>query len=127
MGRIRFLKKCFLTTLLSVGLISLNLSAADVPGDVKLAKKQEVRIGNGAEPDTLDPNVQSGTNSSAINYNLFEGLTNQGLDGEPEPGVAESWKVNESGTVYTFKLRKMLNGLMENLLPQKILCILGKD
>ncbi|ASK79111.1 oligopeptide ABC transporter substrate-binding protein OppA [Paraphotobacterium marinum] len=106
MGRIRFLNKYFLTTLLSIGLISFNASAADVPSDVKLAKKQVVRIGNGAEPDTLDPNIQSGTNSSAINYNLFEGLTNQGLDGEPEPGVAESWKVNESGTVYTFKLRK---------------------
>jgi peptide/nickel transport system substrate-binding protein len=36
---------------------------------------------------------------------VFEGLTRPGPDGLPMPALAESWAVDESGTVYTFTLR----------------------
>ncbi|MCS6840016.1 MAG: peptide ABC transporter substrate-binding protein [Roseiflexus sp.] len=36
---------------------------------------------------------------------IFEGLTRPGPDGFPMPALAESWTVDDSGTVYTFTLR----------------------
>lgn len=36
---------------------------------------------------------------------IFEGLTRPGPDGLPMPALAESWTVDDSGTVYTFTLR----------------------
>jgi oligopeptide transport system substrate-binding protein len=67
----------------------------------------------GAEPQTLDPNVQRGVPEHRVNISLFEGLTTyhpQTLDAQP--GVAESWSSNPDGTVWTFKLRdsKWSNG-----------------
>jgi len=37
---------------------------------------------------------------------LYEGLTTDGPLGQVVPGVAESWEVDKTGKVYTFKLRK---------------------
>ena len=34
---------------------------------------------------------------------VFEGLTRPGPDGLPMPALAESWAVDESGTVYTLR------------------------
>ncbi|MGB9751930.1 MAG: ABC transporter substrate-binding protein [Roseiflexus castenholzii] len=36
---------------------------------------------------------------------IFEGLTRPGPDGLPMPALAESWTVDDRGTVYTFTLR----------------------
>jgi peptide/nickel transport system substrate-binding protein len=36
---------------------------------------------------------------------IFEGLTRPGPDGLPMPALAESWTVDDSGTIYTFTLR----------------------
>jgi len=60
----------------------------------------------GAEPQTLDPNIQRGVPEHRVNISLFEGLTTyhpQTLDAQP--GVAESWTVSEDGKTWTFKLR----------------------
>jgi len=37
--------------------------------------------------------------------NIFEGLTRYQPDGSIAPGLAESWRISDDGTVYTFKLR----------------------
>lgn len=37
---------------------------------------------------------------------FFNGLTRPGAELEPEPDLAESWDVNEDGTLYTFHLRE---------------------
>lgn len=63
-------------------------------------------LGNGPEPQALDPQITTGTSELNIHMALFEGLTSpdpQTL--EPQPGVAESWEVAEDGRRYTFHLR----------------------
>ncbi len=37
---------------------------------------------------------------------IFDGLTRIGIDGLPEPALAQSWQVDPSGEVYTFNLRR---------------------
>jgi oligopeptide transport system substrate-binding protein len=61
--------------------------------------------GNGAEPETLDPHKSTGIPEANIIYDLFEGLLVFGQDGQPVPGVAESWDISDDGKVYTFHLR----------------------
>lgn len=71
------------------------------------AKGDEFIISNGAEPQSLDPSKIEGVPEHRIYMALFEGLIAYSpKDASAVPGVAESWKVSEDGTVYTFKLRK---------------------
>lgn len=63
-------------------------------------------VGNGDEPQELDPHVVTGVPEHRICSTLFEGLVD--LDPatlEPIPAVAESWRISDDGTVYTFTLR----------------------
>jgi oligopeptide transport system substrate-binding protein len=66
----------------------------------------DVRILNLIEPETLDPQLVSGTNTDRIVSALFEGLTRHDARTlEPAPGMAESWDVSDDGLRYTFHLR----------------------
>lgn len=71
----------------------------------ELAEEQVIHLGNGAEPQTLDPHRAEGVPSSNILRNLFEGLTLEAPNGDVIPGAAESWDVSEDGLVYTFRMR----------------------
>ena len=64
-----------------------------------------LRRGLPGEPRTLDPQLADDTFSFPILRDLYEGLTAEDRDGNIVPGVAESWAVDETGTVYTFTLR----------------------
>ena len=64
-----------------------------------------IRIGNGAEPDTLDPQKSQGDWEAAIIRNMFLGLSTDGEDGQPIPGAAVSWTTSPDGLTWTFKLR----------------------
>jgi oligopeptide transport system substrate-binding protein len=72
----------------------------------ELAAEQVIRIGNGAEPQTLDPHRAQGVPASNVLRNIFEGLTSEAPNGDVVPGVAERWNVSPDGTVYTFELRR---------------------
>lgn len=64
-------------------------------------------VGNGAEPQELDPHLVSGVPEHRLLSALFEGLVD--LDPatlEPIPGTAERWRISPDGTVYTFYLRE---------------------
>jgi oligopeptide transport system substrate-binding protein len=82
------------------GLLSSVLSAAGVaaPTDV-------LRIGNGPEPETLDPHRVEGVSAGNIVRDLFEGLTAVGDDGKPVPAAAESWEISDDRLHYRFRLR----------------------
>lgn len=63
-------------------------------------------IGNGAEPEDLDPQITTGIPEFKIQTALFEPLVSADPDTlEPIPAAAESWEVSPDGTVYTFRLR----------------------
>ncbi len=65
------------------------------------------RIGNGAEPQSLDPHMISGVPEHRIYWSLFEGLvTYDPKTADPVPGVAESWTISKDGLTYTFKIRR---------------------
>ncbi len=75
------------------------------PSGTELAADQTLRIGNGAEPQTLDPHRAEGIPASNVLRDLFEGLVNGAPDGSLVPGVAKRWNVSEDGLIYTFYLR----------------------
>ncbi len=71
------------------------------------APAQVIRVGNGAEPKELDPQVSTGVPESHILQNIFEALVSKEPNTlAPVPGVAEKWTVSKDGKVYTFNLRK---------------------
>lgn len=69
--------------------------------------RQVFTFNNGAEPETLDPQIVTGVPEHRLTGNLFEALVTQHPETlQPVPGVAERWDVSPDGVVYTFHLRK---------------------
>ena len=73
--------------------------SAEKPGDVPT-----LRRGISAKVDTLDPHKSSAQWENIIIGDMLIGLTTDGPDGKPVPGMAQSWEVDPTGTVWTFKL-----------------------
>lgn len=70
-------------------------------------KKQILHLGNGAEPQGLDPHVTTGIPEFQLQTALFEGLvTMNPKTNEPIPGAAESWTISEDRKTYLFKMRE---------------------
>jgi oligopeptide transport system substrate-binding protein len=74
-----------------------------------------LRRGISGEPATLDPAQCTDTFSDEVLRDLYEGLTAESASGAVIPGIASSWSVDPSGTLYTFKLRA--NALWSNGKP----------
>ncbi|HIP75903.1 MAG TPA: oligopeptide ABC transporter substrate-binding protein OppA [Psychromonas hadalis] len=72
---------------------------------IKLAAKQELVRGNGAEVASIDPQKTEGSPESHIIRDLFEGLVTQDSSGNIVPGVASSWETTDN-KVFTFHLNK---------------------
>ncbi len=64
-----------------------------------------LRRGLPGEPRTLDPQLADDDYSFQVVRDLYEGLTAEDPYGQVVPGVASSWTVDETGTIYTFQLR----------------------
>jgi oligopeptide transport system substrate-binding protein len=93
-----------LAAVLAVGFAGCSKSAAPHTraGSVLL-------VGNGAEPQDLDPQVMTAFTDQNIALALFEGLC--ALDEKTSaavPGAAERWEVSEDGLTWTFHLRANL-------------------
>ncbi len=86
-----FVAVCVLASLL----VSAPLRAA--PG--------VLRIGNGNEPESLDPQKATGVSAGNILRDLYEGLTGIGPSGELLPAAAESWRWQPDGRELRLQLR----------------------
>lgn len=81
-------------------------STSATPASSSGAVPQIWRVGNGTEPQDLDPQAITGIPEHKIVMALFEGLASEDpKDLHPVPGVAESWDISADGKVYTFHLR----------------------
>jgi ABC-type oligopeptide transport system substrate-binding subunit len=76
--------------------------AASPPGAAPLV----LRKGNGAEVETLDPQIADTVQSSNVQRDLFEGLVSESPDGAIVPGVAARWEVSADALTWTFHLRE---------------------
>src|SRR5699024_10081816 len=69
--------------------------------DIHADGTKVLRIGNGAEPQTLDPHRVRGVPGGNIVRDLYEGLVILAPDGHIIPGDAESWDVSADDKTYT--------------------------
>lgn len=76
--------------------------------------ERAIHVGNGTEPSTLDPAINTGSPESYILSELYEPLVERGEDGTSiVPAAAGSWGISDDGLVYTFHLqtdRRWSNG-----------------
>ncbi len=77
-------------------------------------QRHALHIGNGIEPSTLDPHINTGSSESAILSEIYEPLIERGNDGlSLQPAAAASWDISDDGLIYTFHLqsdRRWSNG-----------------
>ncbi len=72
---------------------------------VAAAPAQTLNRAGRAEPDSLDPHKANSQYEQALVLDLFEGLLAFDADGQPVPGIADSWVVSPDGRRYIFNLR----------------------
>ncbi len=92
--------------LLAALLACLLLACSNRDSNVAAGNRAGIlHYGNGAEPQSLDPHVMTGTPEINIGNALFEGLVTINPNTlEPEPGVAEHWSFSDDRRVITFYL-----------------------
>ena len=100
-------RRCLLTAI-SAALLILPHSACK-RGETIVERgraNQTLHVGNGQEPQELDPHIITGVSEIKILSALFEGLVGQDpVNLDPIPGAAESWDISPNGLTYTFHLR----------------------
>lgn len=98
---------CLHSYLLAFVLVLLVSGCAKKPMERDLVGTRKVlHVGNGAEPQDLDPQVVTGVSESKILNTLFEGLVAEHPSGRGvAPGVAERWETSADGLTWTFHLR----------------------
>ncbi len=69
------------------------------------ASAQTLNRAGRAEPGSLDPHKASTQYEQALVLDLFEGLLAFDADGQPAPGLADSWAISPDGRRYIFNLR----------------------
>lgn len=94
-----------LFTLLCLTFALAGCTRRETPADAGI-RTQTLLLGNGAEPQDLDPQVVTVLTDQNIMMALFEGLT--ALDEQttqPVPAAAEHWEESTDGLAWTFHLR----------------------
>src|SRR5690606_18679056 len=67
--------------------------------------QETVTIALPSDVATLDPTGDITALGQNIRLNVYDQLTQMSRDGRALPRLAESWSINEDGTVWTFKIR----------------------
>lgn len=103
----KMLHKTLAATLVSASLIGTPALAEKTHPETgeALAAKQEFRYQTIDEIESFDPQLVEGVEGSRISRDLFEGLLNADMQGNPSPGVAERYEANEDNSTWTFYLR----------------------
>ena len=68
--------------------------------------EQKIVYNLGADPKTIDPQLNSAVDGSIVLNNAFEGLMREDGNSKVIPGVAEKYEVSDDQLTYTFHLRK---------------------
>ena len=97
---------------------ALSASAAAAAGLIALSRKANsgrlvrqagdpntLNRGNGAEPETLDPNLIEGNWENNIVCDMFIGLMTEDAAARPILGAAEGYSVSPDNLAYTFAIR----------------------
>jgi oligopeptide transport system substrate-binding protein len=89
-------------------LLACCLLTACIQGESNVAagnREGIIHVGNGTEPQSLDPHVMSGIPEFNIVRALFEGLvTINPYTLQPEPAAARNWSFSDDGRIVTFQL-----------------------
>jgi len=98
-------KLVLLTVCIFVAATCVSCRRTSTPVD-KATLAKILLLGNGSEPQDLDPQVCTGLADYNVLIALFEGLTCiDEKTSQAVPGVAEYWNISADGRVYTFHLR----------------------
>ncbi|MFT5710940.1 MAG: oligopeptide transport system substrate-binding protein [Halioglobus sp.] len=93
-----------------LGILLLAMLSGCMQGEPNVAAGNRdgiLHIGNGAEPQSLDPHVMTSATDANITGALFEGLVAKNpYTLAIEPGVAQRWTFSEDLKTITFYLRK---------------------
>lgn len=96
-----------LTALLGISVLagcgSQPATEGGAPADS--AEPMVVRHNLGADPQTIDPALNTAVDGAIVLVNVFEGLAKTDEEEKAVPGMAESWDISEDGVTYTFHLR----------------------
>ncbi|MEW8995329.1 peptide ABC transporter substrate-binding protein [Clostridium sp.] len=100
-----------MTGTLLLGCTKTKGNEGEKPGDgntsvVEETVEQKIIYNLGADPKTIDPQLNSAVDGSTIIHNAFEGLMREDEKSQIVPGTAEKYEVSDDGTVYTFHLRE---------------------
>jgi len=79
-------------------LLALTMGAA-------LAQGETLRVLLSSQLTTLEPQETTDTDSAAVRYQIYNGLLRMTESGDAVADLAESWEINDDGTVYTFALK----------------------
>lgn len=80
-------------------------AACSIASNFKLAPTQELRVRLSTEPSSFDPGQQQWDYEAAVGREAFEALLRPGKDFKDVAGAAaDSYRVDSTGKVYTFKL-----------------------
>jgi oligopeptide transport system substrate-binding protein len=93
------------TAVALTGVVALSRQARSSKIVRQAGDSNTLNRGNGAEPQTLDPNLIEGNWENNIVCDMFLGLMTEDAMARPIPGAAESYTVSDDGLVYTFKIR----------------------
>ncbi len=103
-GRSTFADACIGAGLLAV-FLTAGCARRESPAEAGIDTKT-LLLGNGAEPQDLDPQTCALYTDANVLMALFEGLTCiDEKTSQAVPGVAAHWDVSPDGLVYTFHLR----------------------
>jgi oligopeptide transport system substrate-binding protein len=99
------MRTAFVAMLAILAAAAAGCSRAPEQSSTSITGSHILLRGNGAEPDSLDPQKARSIESQTILRDLCEGLTTLAKDASVAPGVAKEWQVSQDGKSYTFHLR----------------------